>query len=125
MSVLRIVLVLALALAPAATRADTVASLLGNFTINQWSGVTVSERGLDVRHTIVFGQLPALRELHEADTDHDGVTSESERDAYAKMLAASVAERLRVAVDGTPIELRATRWTTSLPSEQGGFSLRI
>src|SRR5436190_23207255 len=80
----RLLVMLCLLAASAVTRADTVASLLGNFTINQWSGITVAEHTIDVRHTIVFGQLPALRELHEADADRDGVTTESERDAYAK-----------------------------------------
>jgi len=77
----RIVLAFALLALSVAARADTVASLLGNFTINQWSGMSIAERRIEVRHTIVFGQLPALRELHQADTDGDGVTSEVERDS--------------------------------------------
>jgi len=121
----RILLAFALLAVAAAARADTVASLLGNFTINQWSGVSLAERRIDLRHTIVFGQLPALRELHEADTDHDGVTSQAERDAYASTLAAAIAGQLHVAVDGERIALRPTHAVTSLPSEQGGFSLRV
>jgi ABC-type nickel/cobalt efflux system permease component RcnA len=121
----RILALLALAAASFAVRADTVASLLGNFTINQYSGVRLSEQVVDVRHTVVFGQLPALRELHLADADGDGVTTQGERDAYAKQLASTFAGQLRVTVDGEPVPLRAVRWTTSLPTEQGGFSLRL
>ena len=108
-----------------ACRADTVASLLGNFTINQYCGLQLGSNGVDVHYAVVFGQLPALRELHLADTNGDGVTSQAERDAYAARLAPAFADQLRLTVDGVAIPLRATRWTTSLPTEQGGFSLRL
>ena len=117
--------VAALTACPVAGRADTVASLLGNFTINQFCGVEVASDAVAVHYTAVFGQLPALRELHLADADGDGVTSQAERDAYAARLAPAIADQLRVTVDGAPVALRAARWTTSLPTEQGGFSLRI
>jgi ABC-type nickel/cobalt efflux system permease component RcnA len=115
----------ALAAAPLSTRADTVASLLGNFTINQYCGLRLTEDSVAVRYTVVFGQLPALRELHAADADGDGVTSQQERDAYAERLAPTFAEKLNLTVDGAPIPLRVTHWATSLPTEQGGFSLRL
>lgn len=107
------------------SRADTVASLLGNFTINQYCGLRLAEDSVTVRYTVVFGQLPALRELHAADTDGDGVTTQEERDAYVERLAPAFADQLKLTVDGAPIPLRATHWTTSLPTEQGGFSLRL
>jgi hypothetical protein len=69
------------------SRADTVASLLGNFTVNQYSELALGAGKVEVRHAIVFGQLPALRELHLADADGDGVTSQAERDAHAQRLA--------------------------------------
>lgn len=105
--------------------ADTVASLLGNFTTNQYVGARVAEGRLDVRYAVVLGQLPALRELHVADADRDGVTTEGERDAYVRQLAPTFAANLVVTVDGAPVVLNANRWTTSLPTEQGGFSLRL
>jgi hypothetical protein len=40
-------------------------------------------------------------------------------------LAPGLADGLRLRVDGVAVPLRATRWTSSLPTEQGGFSLRI
>jgi nickel/cobalt exporter len=115
----------ALAAAPIASRADTVASLLGNFTINQYCGLRLAEDSVAVRYTVVFGQLPALRELHAADANGDGVTTQEERDAYVARLAPEFAERLKLTVDGAPVPLKVTHWTTSLPTEQGGFSLRL
>jgi ABC-type nickel/cobalt efflux system permease component RcnA len=117
-----------LAVAAAASsvcRADTVASLLGNFTINQFTGLSIADDRVEVRYAVVFGQLPALRELHAADADGDGVTTGAERDAYAGRLAKAFEDRLLLTVDGAAVPLRATRWTTSLPNEQGGFSLRL
>jgi nickel/cobalt transporter (NicO) family protein len=102
-----------------------VASLLGNFTINQFSGLRVARDSLDVHYVVVFGQLPALRELHQADADHDGVTSQQERDAYVSGLARSIAQSLELRVDGTALPLHASGWSSALPTEQGGFSLRV
>jgi nickel/cobalt transporter (NicO) family protein len=110
---------------PAASRADTVASLLGNFTINQFCGVLFSEGTVNVRYTVVFGQLPALAELRAADADGDGVTSQTERDAHVERLAPAFADQLKLVVDGAVIPLKLAHATTSLPTEQGGFSLRL
>ena len=106
-------------------RADTVASLLGNFTINQFSALSMTDGAVDVHRVIVFGQLPALRELHAADADGDGVTTQAERDAYATKLARSLADSLELTVDGARVPLQFVRAATSLPVEQGGFSLRL
>jgi nickel/cobalt transporter (NicO) family protein len=108
-----------------AGRADTVASLLGNFTINQYCGMKLDRATVDVHYVVVFGQLPALRELHLADTNGDGVTSQLERDSYVGKLAPGLADDLNLEVDGVSVPLRATHWTSSLPTEQGGFSLRL
>lgn len=106
-------------------RADTVASLLGDFTINQYCGLKLASDTVEVHYTVVFGQLPALRELHLADANGDGVTSQAERDAYVGLLAPSIAKGLILKVGGATLPLRATRWSSSLPTEQGGFSLRM
>ena len=55
----------------------------------------------------------------------DGVTTQAERDAYVQRLAPEFASQLKVTVDGAALPLRLTRWTSSLPTEQGGFSLRL
>jgi nickel/cobalt transporter (NiCoT) family protein len=117
--------VTALCLAPTPSRADTVATLLGNFTINQYCGLRLSSGQLKLHYVVIFGQLPALRELHLADADGDGVTSQSERDAYVGKLAPGFAEGLVLDVNGIAVPLKATQWHSSLPTEQGGFSLRV
>jgi nickel/cobalt transporter (NicO) family protein len=118
-------LLIALVLSPLRARADTVASLLGNFTINQYSGVQVADDSITVHYAVVFGQLPALSELHKADVNGDGVTSQAERDAYVRQLAPEFARQLQIEVDGARVPLKMTRWGSSLPTEQGGFSLRL
>jgi nickel/cobalt exporter len=123
--VTRVLLLAALVLTPLGARADTVASLLGNFTVNQYCGLKLTTDAVDVHYAVVFGQLPALRELHLADADGDGVTTQAERDAYIERLAPGFARDLRLAVDGSPVALHALHWTSSLPTEQGGFSLRL
>jgi nickel/cobalt transporter (NicO) family protein len=114
-----------LVLLPHASRADTVASLLGNFTVNQYCGLRLEVGAVGVHYAVVFGQLPALRELHLADANGDGVTTQAERDAYVQRLAPGIADQLQLIVDGEPVPLHAKHWTSSLPTEQGGFSLRL
>jgi ABC-type nickel/cobalt efflux system permease component RcnA len=106
-------------------QADTVASLLGNFTVNQYAGLEVGDHEIDVHYAVVLGQLPALRELHAADTNGDGVTTQAERDVYVERLAPQLADSLALRVDGKRLPLRLVHWSSSLPVEQGGFSLRI
>jgi nickel/cobalt exporter len=118
-------LIAIVALSPGVSRADTVASLLGNFTVNQYCGLKLAQDTLDVHYAVVFGQLPALRELHLADADGNGVTTQTERDAYVGKLAPEFAKSLILRVNGVAVPLHATRWTSSLPTEQGGFSLRV
>jgi len=77
--------------------------LLGNFTINQYCGLRVAGKTADVHYVVVFGQLPALRELHLADADGDGVTSQTERDTYVGTLAPRFAEGLELKVDGATV----------------------
>jgi ABC-type nickel/cobalt efflux system permease component RcnA len=121
----RVALPVVIVAAPLLGRADTVASLLGDFTINQYCGVSVAPDAVGVHLAIVYGQLPALRELHQADANGDGVTTQEERDAYVSRLAPGLAEQLKLSVDGANLPLHAVRWTSSLPKEQNGFSLRI
>src|ERR1700721_799787 len=124
-SAVRAWLLAVLALAPLGVRADTAASLLGNFTVNQYCGLKLAADAVDVHYAVVLGQLPALRELHLADANGDGVTSQLERDSYVGRLAPGLADGLNLEVDGVSVPLRATHWTSSLPAEQGGFSLRL
>jgi len=112
-------------LLPGRACADTVATLLGNFTINQYCGLKVGDDAVAVHYVVVFGQLPALRELHLADANGDGVTSQAERDAYVGRLAPGFAQGLMLRVNGVSLPLRAIHWSSSLPVEQGGFSLRV
>ncbi|MGH8403305.1 MAG: hypothetical protein ACRESO_07895, partial [Gammaproteobacteria bacterium] len=106
-------------------RADTVASLLGNFTINQFARIQVNKQQVKLHFVVVLGQLPALTALHQADTNNDGVTTQAERDAYVRRLAPGFANKLELTVDGEPLPLNLVSWTSSLPSESTGFSLRL
>lgn len=106
-------------------RADTVASLLGNFTINQFARIKVEKKQVKLHFVVVLGQLPALTALHKADTNDDGVTSQAERDAYVKRLAPTFAKNLKLTVEGKKLPLHLASWTSSLPSESTGFSLRL
>jgi hypothetical protein len=80
--------------------------LARNFTINQYCELTGGTAA--VHYVVVFGQLPALSELHSADANGDGVTSQAERDAYVGKLAPALAEGLELVVNGSKAPLHAT-----------------
>jgi hypothetical protein len=46
-----------------ACRADTVASLLGNFTVNQYCGLALAGHSIEMHYVVVYGQLPARRRV--------------------------------------------------------------
>ncbi|AWN15773.1 hypothetical protein SALB1_1575 [Salinisphaera sp. LB1] len=106
-------------------RADTVVSLLGNYTINQFVALHVDKHRVTAHYVVVMGQIPALKALHGADTNHDGVTSESERSAYLKKMSPRFARHLRLQVDGRRLPWHLVSWHTGLPSDDSGFSLRF
>jgi nickel/cobalt transporter (NicO) family protein len=108
-----------------ASRADTVASLLGNFTVNQYCGLKIAATVATLHYVVVYGQLPALAELHRADADGNGVTTQSERDVYVGGLAQNFADKLQLLIDGVAVPLHAIGWSSTLPTEQSGFSLRV
>ena len=78
---------------------------LGNFTVNTAAALRISSEGVNVDYTIDLAEIPTLQARDSVDTDGDGISSESEKAAYLDRECARVAAGLRVAVDGTPIEL--------------------
>jgi hypothetical protein len=77
-------------------------------------------------YTVFFGEVPGLQTRPSIDTDHDGVISEAEAQAFGNKVAAEVVAALDVSVDGTQQKLRWAEVVVGMGSPSvraGSFSI--
>src|SRR5581483_8160689 len=96
---------------------------LGNFTINHYDRLTVSDAGIEVYSILDMAEIPAFRERQSIDADGDGEISAAESDAYAETAARRIAERLTLRVDGREVGLEERARELTFPDGQGGLKL--
>jgi nickel/cobalt transporter (NicO) family protein len=78
----------AVMLAPARPAA---AHPLGNFSVNQYLGLTLHPDRVDATAVVDSAEIPTLQQRSTVDADGDGATSEAERTAYARRSCTSLA----------------------------------
>lgn len=107
--------------------ATATAHPLGNFTINQFSRITVAADAVLVHHVIDMAEIPTVVERQRMDTNNDGTVSAFETDVYLDALVPAVLDALRLTIDGEPVSLRAlgAAHLGFQPGEAGLESLRI
>ena len=122
----RIVVVLGLmagflVLAPVAPAA---AHPLGNFTINQFSGLEVSRDHVELHYVVDMAEIPTFQEISEVAPSGNPTTAELQ--SYADGAAERFLDDLALTADGTPVELSIVDATAALVPGQGGLdTLRI
>src|SRR4051812_15388615 len=79
---------------------------LGNFTINHYDRIDVSESGIAVFSVLDMAEIPAFRERQQIDANGDGAVDDSEAAAYATSKADEVRGNLALTVNGSKTELR-------------------
>ncbi|MEX2245127.1 MAG: hypothetical protein WEC75_00400 [Dehalococcoidia bacterium] len=115
------IVAVALALAGRASTAD--AHPLGNFTINHYDRIEVSESGIVVYSVLDMAEIPAFRERQSIDGDDDGEVSVAEAAVYAGRKAGELRSGLTLRVDGRDVALRAVAQDVTFPEGQGGLLL--
>lgn len=88
---------------------------LGNFTVNQYAGLRVTQQGVEVDHVVDMAELPAYQ-------TRSAVEAAASPDAWAADACATVAGASTVTVGGTAVPLTVTTSTVSFPAGQGGLS---
>ena len=86
---------------------------LGNFSVNQYAGLTLRPDQVSVTALADVAEIPTLQEKPLVDTDGDGALSPAERDVFAAAECRKYADSLAVAVDGSRLS-----WTVASPSYQ-------
>ncbi len=90
----------ALLAAPAA-----LAHPLGNFTINHYSGMSISPGQVRVIYALDMAEIPTFQERSRIDADGHGTVTVSERARWAREEAARVEPMLRLTAGGTAVRL--------------------
>lgn len=117
-------IVAAIALATFGGRPTSAAAHpLGNFTINHYDRVEVSETGIEVYRVLDMAEIPTFQERQRIDLNGDGDVDAAEAETWAAETAANLRERMTLTVNGDDIALADLYHEVTFPEGQGGLSL--
>jgi ABC-type nickel/cobalt efflux system permease component RcnA len=120
---------IAVAVAPAllhASSREASAHPLGNFTINRYARIEVSDAGLDLRYVVDYAEIPAFQEVRAFDRNGDGALSEAETSAYLAVRVRELASRLELTLSRQRVAFDAQSSSVALVDGQGGLkTLRL
>ena len=99
---------------------------LGNFTVNQYSGVVIARSELRVQYVVDMAEIPTFQTRPQIDRNGNGQLSPAELARYAAGTCPALASRLRPAADGRRLTLAVGRTGASLRPGQAGLpTLRL
>ncbi len=99
---------------------------LGNFTINHYSRVELSNDGVSVHYVLDMAEIPTFQEQRDIDANGDGATTPAEQDAYLSKQVVRLRDGINFEINGAAAELLPTASNLSFPPGQGGLdTLRI
>jgi hypothetical protein len=81
---------------------------LGNFSVNQYEGLTLHPDRVSVTAVVNTAEVATQQDRRAVDTNSDGRITADERAAYAAITCRAVAAAFQVAVDGTPLSWSVT-----------------
>lgn len=117
---------LAAAIAALATAPAAAAHPLGNFTVNQYSGLRVQPAAVVVDYVLDLAEIPAFQTRPHLDADGDGSIEPSESESWRAASCARVAGQLRLTADGAPVGLSVVAATLAFPPGAAGLdTLRL
>jgi nickel/cobalt exporter len=96
---------------------------LGNFTINHYDRIEVSDMGISVYSVLDMAEIPAFQEHAKADANGDGTVDDAERAAYARSKAGELLAALALDIDGRPVALHLESSDVKFPPGQAGLPL--
>ena len=97
---------------------------MGNFTINQYSALTIRKGQIDLLYVVDMAEIPAFQELGTIRPDHSSDLTAAEKDVYAARKSAELLKGLSLALDGKPLSLSVSRTNLSFPAGAGGLPAR-
>jgi nickel/cobalt exporter len=118
---------LVLGLVAAAALATTAAAHpLGNFTVNQYTGVEARTDRVAIHYVVDMAEVPTLQEMRAIDADADGEATPAELERYARAVAERAVGAIEVYVGTERVALRAGAASAELLPGAGGLqALRV
>jgi ABC-type nickel/cobalt efflux system permease component RcnA len=104
-----------------AAQFSAAAHPLGNFTINHFVSLQPGERRVLLHYVIDMAEIPAFQATQGMEKNADGSISLTSLNSYLESVTSRYASGLLITVDGTPIGLRTTAKTISMPVGSGGL----
>jgi nickel/cobalt exporter len=99
---------------------------LGNFTINHYSRIELSDDQVTLQYALDMAEIPTFQERALIDQDQDSQLSEEERIEYLKNKSQVLRDGLELLVNGNSVKLQVVSQEMDFPSGQGGLpTLRI
>jgi ABC-type nickel/cobalt efflux system permease component RcnA len=83
---------------------------LGNFSVNQYEGLTLRPDGIEVAAVVDIAEIPTMQDRTVVDADHDGMVDDTERSAYAVTSCGELARDFEVSAGH-----RRLGWAVSTP----------
>lgn len=117
-------LLLAAALALAGLPGHAAAHPLGNFTVNQYARIEVSESGPRIVYVLDMAEIPTFQAFQMIDANSDGTVDDAEQAAYLASELPAIAQALDFSIDGDRMTLRALDGADlQFPPGQAGLKL--
>src|SRR4051812_36826525 len=94
---------------------------MGNFTINQYSALTVGPGCVSLFYVVDMAEIPTYSELGTIRADHSDKLTQAERDAYVARKSPELLKGLSLSLDGTELPLTVNSANVSFPPGAGGL----
>ncbi len=94
---------------------------LGNFTVNQYSGLQIGTDAVRVDYVIDMAEIPTFQARASIDTNSDGRITPAELAAWAATTCRASTGRLQLRVGGRPAPLRVEGSAATQPPGQAGL----
>jgi len=98
-----VLLALSLTLAPRKASAHP----MGNFSINQYSALTIGQDRVEIRFVLDMAEIPTFQELGSIRPDHSTDLTADQRTAYINSKVADISRNLSLTLNGNPLVLNA------------------
>jgi nickel/cobalt transporter (NicO) family protein len=96
---------------------------LGNFSVNQYLGLTLRPDRVDATAAVDYAEIPTLQDRPTVDTSHDGTVTEAERAAYAGATCAQYASSVSAHAGAERLVWTVTASSFAYSSGAGGLEM--
>ena len=115
--VMLVLLALSLTLAPRKASAHP----MGNFSINQYSALTIGQDKVDIRFVLDMAEIPTFQELGNIRPDHSTDLTPDQRTGYINGKVADISRNLSLTLNGNPLMLNVEKTILTFPAGSGGL----